>query len=169
LRLIRGRFGGCAVCSVLGPDAESLASFSRSITTSQWAKTISHILMRRAPDTVRFLLLSRSSSFCGGYKLAGAGAGARERGPSLSLIRERRLPPPEALSSDCDCWDAPAKCGATSRAFQSRSRVGAESVFGPRDVSLDDMARGAEGGRDLEGPSSTRLSSDCIHMISNRV
>jgi len=51
----------------------------------------------------------------------------------------------------------------------SRSRVGVESVFVAREISVDDMAHGAEGGRDLEGPSSTRLSSDWIHMISNQV
>jgi len=142
---MRGRFGGCAVCSTLGPDAESLASFSRSAT-------------------VRFLLLSRSSSLCEGsgrYE-------SRERVLSLSPMRERRLPPPEVLGSGCNCWGAlalelPAKCGATSRcAFQSRSRVDAESVLGPREVSLDDIARGAEGGNpfDEEGPSGTRFSPD---------
>lgn len=49
--------------------------------------------------------------------------------------------------------------------------MGAESVFGPREVSLDDMALGAEGGNVLEeeGPSGRRLSPDWIYMISKRI
>lgn len=84
-------------------------------------------------------------------------------------MRERRLPLPPLETPGSGALEPPAaKCGAMSRcAFQSRSRVGAESVFWLREVSVDDMARGAEGGSVLEeGVSETRLSPDCMCIIS---